>query len=129
MNKESHIVRLLSLMFAIMMSAVACPPALATVAVTPVAPRTVDVVTLDIANFFGSAQLTSETLTRVGNAISIQQTVMIGCALPGGVPLHSVIALGSLPPGTYTATLTVTFSTLNSVPGCPLSPVTPATVQ
>ena len=94
----------------------------AAVTVSPASPRSSDSVFLEVANAFGmEASVVSASFVRAGNVITINQVVRLGCFLPSNPGVRSSFDAGSLPPGLYTATATITF--VSELAGCARPPM------
>jgi hypothetical protein len=95
----------------------------ADVTVAPATPLEGDVITIRVANAFGAeASVGSATITRAGNAFTIQQNVNIACNLPSNPVVASQFQVGPLAPGPYTVTANISF-TGGPAPCGPLPPI------
>lgn len=96
----------------------------AAVVITPATPTTGDRVTIRLENSFGSeARATSASITQTGNSFVIQQNVELACLLPSSPVVASEFQAGPLPPGTYSVSANLAFTSVDPIP-CIRPPVT-----
>jgi hypothetical protein len=70
-----------------------------------------------VENTFGSeAQVTSASITQVGNTFVVEQNVLIACALPSNPVVASQFQVGPLAPGLYSVTANITFTGVDCSP-------------
>lgn len=103
----------------VVLAAAWCATAFGAVTVTPATPTSINTVTLRVENTFGAqANVTSASITQIGNAFIINQSVVIACALPSNPPVVSQFQVGPLAAGSYTVTAHITFTNVLPGPTC-----------
>ena len=91
------------------------------IVVTPPSPTSSDTITILVQNIFGAVgQVTSASITQVGNTFVIQQNIEMLCGPPPPPPsipgVASQFQVGPLAPGAYNVTATINVTTCSQTP-------------